>query len=305
MKAIIVRGVRKDFGKLSVLKGIDLDVEQGEVFTLLGANGAGKSTLINILTTLSRPNHGTVSIMGLDPIQDGNRVRKLISLNAQTATLDGEFSGMENLRLVAQLRGVKDRKTAITTLAERLDLTSFLNRQVKTYSGGMRRRLDIAMSLIGNPQIVFLDEPTTGVDPQNRLALWQMIREIRDAGKTVFLTTQYLDEADALSDHIGFIHDGVIVKYGTPNEIKQRVITTYTVQVKSGEQKVAENALAMAGIDYTIVEHNISLSAVNAKKALAVLLATSITIERFDRDESDLESIFLNVINQGGSYANN
>lgn len=243
--------------------------------------------------------------MGLDPIQDGNRVRKLISLNAQTATLDGEFSGMENLRLVAQLRGVKDRKTAITTLAERLDLTSFLNRQVKTYSGGMRRRLDIAMSLIGNPQIVFLDEPTTGVDPQNRLALWQMIREIRDAGKTVFLTTQYLDEADALSDHIGFIHDGVIVKYGTPNEIKQRVITTYTVQVKSGEQKVAENALAMAGIDYTIVEHNISLSAVNAKKALAVLLATSITIERFDRDESDLESIFLNVINQGGSYANN
>lgn len=305
MKAITVRGVRKDFGKLSVLKGIDLDVEQGEVFTLLGANGAGKSTLINILTTLSRPNHGTVSIMGLDPIQDGNRVRKLISLNAQTATLDSEFSGMENLRLVAQLRGVKDRKTAITTLAERLDLTSFLNRQVKTYSGGMRRRLDIAMSLIGNPQIVFLDEPTTGVDPQNRLALWQMIREIRDAGKTVFLTTQYLDEADALSDHIGFIHDGVIVKYGTPNEIKQRVITTYTVQVKSGEQKVAENALAMAGIDYTIVEHNISLSAVNAKKALAVLLATSITIERFDRDESDLESIFLNVINQGGSYANN
>ncbi|MCS9983630.1 ABC transporter ATP-binding protein [Weissella paramesenteroides] len=305
MKAITVRGVRKDFGKLAVLKGIDLDVEQGEVFTLLGANGAGKSTLINILTTLSRPNHGTVSIMGLDPIQDGNRVRKLISLNAQTATLDDEFSGMENLRLVAQLRGVKDRKTAITTLAERLDLTSFLNRQVKTYSGGMRRRLDIAMSLIGNPQIVFLDEPTTGVDPQNRLALWQMIREIRDAGKTVFLTTQYLDEADALSDHIGFIHDGVIVKYGTPNEIKQRVITTYTVQVKSGEQKVAENALAMAGIDYTIVEHNISLSAVNAKKALAVLLATSITIERFDRDESDLESIFLNVINQGGSYANN
>lgn len=305
MKAITVCGVRKDFGKLSVLKGIDLDVEQGEVFTLLGANSAGKSTLINILTTLSRPNHGTVSIMGLDPIQDGNRVRKLISLNAQTATLDSEFSGMENLRLVAQLRGVKDRKTAITTLAERLDLTSFLNRQVKTYSGGMRRRLDIAMSLIGNPQIVFLDEPTTGVDPQNRLALWQMIREIRDAGKTVFLTTQYLDEADALSDHIGFIHDGVIVKYGTPNEIKQRVITTYTVQVKSGEQKVAENALAMAGIDYTIVEHNISLSAVNAKKALAVLLATSITIERFDRDESDLESIFLNVINQGGSYANN
>ncbi|MCI1986706.1 MAG: ABC transporter ATP-binding protein [Lactobacillus sp.] len=304
MNAIEVRAVTKDFGKLAVLKGINLDVKQGEIFTLLGANGAGKSTLINILTTLSQPQSGTVSLMGLDPTKAGNHVRELISLNAQTATLDGEFTGAENLRLIAQLRGIKDQKVEIAAIATRLDLTGFLNRKVKTYSGGMRRRLDIAMSLIGDPQIVFLDEPTTGVDPQNRLALWRSIREIRDAGKTVFLTTQYLDEADALSDHIAFIHDGVIVKHGTPEEIKQRVTTTYTLQVAPNDKDAADQTLTTNGIDYTQGEHGISLTATNATKALTTLLSAQITIEHYDRDEADLESVFLNVTNREAANEN-
>lgn len=304
MNAITVRGVTKNFGELSVLKGVNLDVQQGEIFTLLGANGAGKSTLINILTTLSLPNSGTVSIMGFDPRKDGKAVRKLISLNAQTATLDGEFSGAENLRLIAQLRGVRNERAEIAVLATRLNLTDFLHRKVKTYSGGMRRRLDIAMSLIGNPQIVFLDEPTTGVDPQNRLELWQMIREIRDAGKTVFLTTQYLDEADALSDHIAFIHDGTIVKYGTPAAIKQRVVATYTLQVAPSDQDAAGTALSKAGIHYVQAEHGVTLSADSGNAALASLLDAQINVEHFDRDETNLESVFLDVTGKVEKYEN-
>ena len=220
MNAIEVQGVTKAVGQLQVLKGIDLTVEQGEIFTLLGENGAGKSTLINILATLSPANAGLVSILGLDPVHDGNRVRQLISLNAQETTFDEGFTGTDNLRLVARLRGIKNPQKSINEIAERLDLGGFLNQKVKTYSGGMKRRLDLAMSLLGDPDLIFLDEPTTGVDPKNRLALWQLIRDIRNAGKTVFLTTQYLDEADALSEHIAFIRDGVIVKHGTPAEIK-------------------------------------------------------------------------------------
>ena len=157
----------------------------------------------------------------MDPKKKGNAIRQQISLNAQEATVDGEFTGYQNLKLIAALRGVKDVKNEIDRVAKRLDLTEFLNRKVMTYSGGMRRRLDLAISLIGNPQIIFLDEPTTGVDPKNRLALWEMIDEMRKAGKTVFLTTQMLEEADRLSDHIAFINNGEIVRYGTPKEMKQ------------------------------------------------------------------------------------
>lgn len=295
MKAIVVKDVTKDFGPLPVLKGVNLEVEQGEIFTLLGANGAGKSTLINILTTLSQPTAGTVAIMGLDPRTAGNQVRRLMSLNAQATTLDGEFTGAENLRLIARLRGVNDVPAEIEGLAQRLDLSSFLNRKVKTYSGGMRRRLDLAMSLLGNPQLIFLDEPTTGVDPQNRLALWQMIRELRDAGKTVFLTTQYLDEADALSDHIAFIHDGVIVKSGTPAAIKQRVTATYTLQVAPADEAVATATLGAAGITFTPTEHGLSLTAKQGEPALTALLDAGVTVTHYDQDKTDLESVFLNV----------
>lgn len=303
MNAIEVRGVTKSFGALAVLKGIDLTVAQGEVFTLLGANGAGKSTLIDILTTLSRADAGTVRIMGLDPVRDGRRVRTLISLNAQAATVDEAFTGAANLRLIAQLRGVNDIDAAVSTLAAQLGLTPFLARKVQTYSGGMRRRLDLAMSLLGDPAVIFLDEPTTGVDPKNRLALWAMIRALRTAGKTVFLTTQNLEEADALSDHIAFIHEGTIVKNGTPEAIKQRVVATYTIRVAAGQTAAAAAALTAAQLAFTQDHDRLSVAAAGAAQALAALLAQGLTVQHYDRDEADLETVFLNVTAEEADHA--
>ncbi|WP_054745820.1 ABC transporter ATP-binding protein [Amylolactobacillus amylophilus] len=254
MVAIKVENVTKSFGQLDVLQGVSLTVGRGEVFTLLGENGAGKTTLINILTTLSRQNSGRVRILGLDPQKKGNAIRRQISLNAQEATVDGEFTGYQNLRLVAKLRGVKDVSTEIERVARQLNLTDFLKRKVLTYSGGMRRRLDLAMSLIGDPQIIFLDEPTTGVDPKNRLALWQIITEMRDDGKTVFLTTQMLEEADRLSDHIAFINNGQIVRYGTPQEMKQLAQEKFVLSVQT--EQLAETKKSTAKCKNHIYGHN-------------------------------------------------
>jgi ABC-2 type transport system ATP-binding protein len=304
VKAIEVSGVTKQFGTLQVLKGINLTVEQGEIFTLLGENGAGKSTLINILATLSAQNQGQVKILGLDPIKQGNQVRPLIALNAQDTTFDAEFSGLDNLKLIAKLRGIQNISAAIDRVAQQLDLTAFLSRKVKTYSGGMRRRLDLAMSLLGDAKVIFLDEPTTGVDPKNRLALWQMIKAIRDAGKTVFLTTQYLDEADALSDHIGFIRDGVIVKYGTPAEIKQRVTATYTMTTADNQSAQTQTLLNEAGLSFTLTDANFNLHADVAPQALTLMLENNLTVLHYDRDEADLESVFLAINDQENIYAN-
>ena len=304
MKAIEVNGVTKQFGTLQVLKGINLTVAQGEIFTLLGENGAGKSTLINILATLSAQDQGQVKILGLDPIKQGNQVRPLIALNAQDTTFDAEFSGLDNLKLIAKLRGIQNISAAIDRVAQQLDLTEFLARKVKTYSGGMRRRLDLAMSLLGDAKVIFLDEPTTGVDPKNRLALWQMIKAIRDAGKTVFLTTQYLDEADALSDHIGFIRDGVIVKYGTPAEIKQRVTATYTITTVDNQVAQTQALLNEAGLSFTLTDTNFNLHADVAPRALTLILENNLTVLHYDRDEADLESVFLAINDQEKTHAN-
>ncbi|WP_225352026.1 ABC transporter ATP-binding protein [Secundilactobacillus similis] len=275
------------------------------MFTLLGENGAGKSTLINILTTLSQADAGTVSIMGLDLVKNGNQVRQQMTLNAQSMTVDEDFTGLDNLRLIATLRNVQDVPAAIEAVATQLDLTTFLKRKVKIYSGGMKRRLDIAMSLLGNPQIVFLDEPTTGVDPKNRLALWQLIREMRDAGKTVFLTTQYLDEADALSDHIAFIRDGRIVKSGTPAEIKQRVTESYTLTVTPSQRAEAATALTAAKIAYTEQTGSFKLTASLAPVALSLLMDQHLTVQQYDLDEISLEDVFLNVTDTEATHAIN
>jgi ABC-2 type transport system ATP-binding protein len=295
MNAIEVQNLHKHFGKVDVLKGVTLSVARGEIFTLLGENGAGKSTLINILATLSRADEGSVQILGLDPLTAGNQVRQCISLNAQTMTLDESFSGIDNLRLIAALRNIPAPDAAINALAERLGMTSFLQRQVKTYSGGMKRRLDIALSLLGDPEIIFLDEPTTGVDPKNRLALWRIIRELRDGGKTVFLTTQYLDEADALSDHMAFIADGRIVKFGTPAQIKRQVRATATVEVASSAQTAATEALTAAQLPFTRAAARFTFAQAVAARGLATLLASGVTIKRYQQDEADLESVFLAV----------
>jgi ABC-2 type transport system ATP-binding protein len=219
--AIQVRGLEKSYKKLHVLRGVDLDVERGSIFALLGSNGAGKTTVVRILSTLLKADAGTASVDDYDVTTQPANVRESISLTGQFAAVDEVLSGRENLVLIARLRHLKDPGAIADDLLKRFSLTDAAKRKVATYSGGMRRRLDIAMSLIGNPKVIFLDEPTTGLDPEARLEVWQTVRQLADGGTTVLLTTQYLDEAEHLADRIAILHEGRIIVNGTLDELKQ------------------------------------------------------------------------------------
>lgn len=295
MKAISVEHVSKSFGTNHVLKDINLQVKQGEIFTLLGENGAGKSTLINILTTLSTADSGTLSIMGVDVQKSPDKIRELISYNAQSTTLDDEFTGLENLMIIAKLRNLPAPKKTIEALAERLDLQSFLHKKVGKYSGGMRRRVDIAMSLLGNPAVIFLDEPTAGIDPKNRLEIWNIIKELKNSGKTIFLTTQYLEEADQLSDHIGFMNNGRIVLYGTPEEVKNNTQEQVMVQVDANQLDTAASLLKPDYAEEETSENGIKIEKRQLQPAILTLANHHIAIEKVIPVESRLEEIFLSV----------
>ncbi|TQK18027.1 ABC-2 type transport system ATP-binding protein [Microbacterium sp. SLBN-154] len=220
--AVRIRGLEKAFGDLSVLRGVDLDVPTGSIYALLGSNGAGKTTAIRILATLLRADAGTVEIQGQDAAAEPARVREAISLTGQFAAVDEVLTGRENLVLVARLRHVADPGDTADRLLARFSLTEAGGRRVGTYSGGMRRRLDIAMSLIGDPPVVLLDEPTTGLDPQARIEVWDAVRELARGGTTILLTTQYLDEAEQLADRIAILHEGRIIAEGTLDDLKRR-----------------------------------------------------------------------------------
>ena len=219
--ALHVKGLEKSYKKLEVLRGVDFDVARGSIFALLGANGAGKTTVVNILSTLLKADAGTANVNGFDVATQAGDVREAISLTGQFAAVDEILSGRENLTLVARLRHLKDPGMIADDLLKRFSLTDAAARRVSTYSGGMRRRLDIAMSLIGNPPVIFLDEPTAGRDPQGRIEVWQAVRELAGHGTTVLLTTQYLDEAEQLADRIAILHGGRIMVNGTLAELKR------------------------------------------------------------------------------------
>ncbi|MEU4222777.1 ATP-binding cassette domain-containing protein [Nonomuraea sp. NPDC026600] len=218
---IHVQGLQKSYKELRVLRGVDFEVARGSIFALLGSNGAGKTTVVKILSTLLKADAGTARVNGLDVATQPADVRESISLTGQFAAVDEILSGRENLVLVARLRHLKDPGRIADDLLTRFSLTDAGARKVATYSGGMRRRLDIAMSLIGDPPVIFLDEPTTGLDPQARIEVWQAIRELAHQGTTVLLTTQYLDEAEQLADRIAILHQGRIIVNGTLAELKQ------------------------------------------------------------------------------------
>jgi ABC-2 type transport system ATP-binding protein len=219
--AISVQGVTKSFGKLEVLTGVDFEVEPGSIFALLGSNGAGKTTLIRILSTLLRADAGVAQVGGVDVAQNPAAVRERISLTGQFAAVDETLSGRENLVLIARLRHVPQPGRVADDLLARFSLTDAGARKVATYSGGMRRRLDIAMSLIGSPAVIFLDEPTTGLDPEARIEVWDTVAQLAKGGTTVLLTTQYLDEAEHLADRIAILHEGRIIVNGTLADLKQ------------------------------------------------------------------------------------
>ena len=222
---IVLRGVSKSFGATEVLKGLDLRVEGGTVFALLGPNGAGKTTIINILSTLVAPDAGTASVAGFDTVRDRDAVKQTISLTGQSAAVDELLTGEENLRMMGRLSGLSRSASAAraTELLTRFELVEAASKRVKTYSGGMRRRLDLGISLLLTPPVVFLDEPTTGLDTRSRQELWDVIRSLAANGTTVFLTTQYLEEADQLADRIAVLDHGSIVAEGMPSELKARV----------------------------------------------------------------------------------
>lgn len=217
---ISLRGVEKSFGDLRVLRGVDLDVPRGTIFALLGSNGAGKTTLVRILSTLLRADAGAAAVAGREVASDPAGVREEISLTGQFAAVDEVLTGRENLALVARLRHLRNPGAVADALLGRFSVTDAGARAAGTYSGGMRRRLDIAMSLVGDPRVIFLDEPTTGLDPEARREVWDTVRSLADGGTTVLLTTQYLDEAERLADRIAILHEGRILVEGTLDDLK-------------------------------------------------------------------------------------
>lgn len=218
---ISAKELKKSYKKTEVLKGVDFDVRCGEIFALLGSNGAGKTTIIKILSTLLKADSGSASICGFDVFQEPEKVRKSISLTGQFTAVDEVLTGRENLKMIAKLRGITNVNQIADNLLERFGLCDAENRRVETYSGGMKRRLDIAMSLVGTPAVIFLDEPTTGLDPEARIEVWKAVKELADGGTTILLTTQYLDEAEQLADKIAILHGGVIIANGTLTELKK------------------------------------------------------------------------------------
>ena len=244
--AIRVQGIEKSYKELHVLRGVDFEVAPGSIFALLGSNGAGKTTMVRILSTLLKPDAGTAVVNRFDVAAEPLRVRESISLTGQFAAVDEILTGRENLILVAKLRHLKNPGNVADELLAQFSLTDAGARKVSTYSGGMRRRLDIAMSLIGEPDVIFLDEPTTGLDPEARIEVWQVIKGLANQGTTVLLTTQYLDEAEQLADRIAILHQGTIIANGTLTELK-KLLPPAKVEYVEKQPSLEDIFLALVG----------------------------------------------------------
>jgi ABC-2 type transport system ATP-binding protein len=301
--AISVGNLKKSYKKVDVLRGVSFTVEKGTIFALLGANGAGKTTTINILTTLLNADSGTATIGGYDVDKQADKVRNTISLTGQFAAVDPMLTGRENLMLIAQLRHVANPARIAAQLLEKFDLTDAADRYTTTYSGGMRRRLDIAMSLIGSPSIIFLDEPTTGLDPQSRNSMWATIRSLAESGITVFLTTQYLEEADQLADRIAVLAAGKIVAEGTASQLK-KLLPQGQIELRFNDQtQLDQAAKVLSKYEGTKNDEALSLtiSTDGSAKQLAGLFnqieTAGIEISEFSQKQPTLDDAFLKIIN--------
>jgi len=244
--SIQVQGLRKSYKALHVLKGVDFEVEKGSIFALLGSNGAGKTTIVKILTTLLKQDSGTATVNGFDVALAPGNVRQSISLTGQFAAVDEILTGRENIIMIARLRHLSNPHLIADDLLKRFSLTDAADRRASTYSGGMRRRLDLAMSFVGKPQLIFLDEPTTGLDPEGRIEVWKIVKELAGRGTTVFLTTQYLDEAEQLADRIAILHEGKIIANGTLEELK-KLFPNVKVEYIEKQPTLEEIFLAIVG----------------------------------------------------------
>ena len=303
--AVHVRGLRKAYGTHVVLDGIDLDVPEGTVFALLGPNGAGKTTAIHILSTLISADDGEVRIGGIDVASDPNAIRGLIGLTGQVSAVDGQFTGAENLRLMADLSHLPKEagRRRVTELLERFDLVDAANKPAMTYSGGMRRRLDLAMTLVGEPRIIFLDEPTTGLDPRSRRVMWDIVRDLVADGVTIFLTTQYLEEADRLASRIAMLDGGRIVAQGTPAELK-RLVPGGSVRLEFGDAAELDRAASLLeggardeqGMALEVPSNGLH----SLRDLLDRLDAESIAVDGLSVRSADLDDVFLSLTGRTG-----
>ncbi len=298
--AILVAGLRKSFGDKVVLDGVDLTVDEGTVFALLGPNGSGKTTIVRILSTLIPADSGEMRVAGHDVLDDADGVRTAIGVTGQFAAVDELLTGEENLRLMADLHHLGNvGRSRIVELLERFDLVDAARKPVSTYSGGMRRRLDLAMTLVGEPLVIFLDEPTTGLDPRSRRTMWESIHDLVSRGVTVFLTTQHLDEADHLADHIAVLDHGRIVAEGSPDELKRRIPGGHVeLQFTTGD--ALHDAARLLGTRSTS-EDALRLqvpsdgSVTELRRLLARLDEAHIDVEHLSIHTPDLDDVFFAV----------
>jgi ABC-2 type transport system ATP-binding protein len=301
--AIEVRNLAKRYEAVSVLDDVSFSVERGTVFALLGANGSGKTTTINILTTLIDADGGAAKVAGFDVATQPARVREQISVTGQFAAVDDVLTARENLVLMGQLRHVADPRRTAADLLDRFDLSDAADRRLLTFSGGMRRRLDIAMSLVGDAPIIFFDEPTTGLDPQSRSDMWLTIRRLVDHGTTVFLTTQYLDEADRLADQIAILHNGTIVTHGTPDELKATVPGGRVELAFSDETQLAAAQRALEGRhDVTRLDGKLAVATTSSVSAMADLFIhldhDGIEPTGFSTALPTLDDVFFSILDE-------
>ncbi len=302
--AISVNGLEKSFKDLKVLKKIDFKVKKGSIFALLGPNGAGKTTTIKILSTLLKPDKGNARVSGFDVIIQSDQVRGEISLTGQYAAVDEILTGRENLQMIGKLRHLSDVNKKAEELLARFDLLDAADRPVSTYSGGMRRRLDLAMSLLGSPSVIFLDEPTTGLDPQSRLTMWEIIKNLKDSGITVFLTTQHLEEADQLADRIAILNDGKIVAKGSAAELK-KMLPHGHIELKFSDEKDLQSVGNLLADYETNLNKEIRTLVIvtdgsikQMTDILKQLETAEVDITEFTQKPPTLEDVFLSIISK-------
>jgi ABC-2 type transport system ATP-binding protein len=295
--AITAAGLRKSYQDKVVLDGIDLDVRAGSVFSLLGPNGAGKTTTVNILTTLAQADGGSVRVAGHDVDTEAKAVRKAIGVTGQFAAVDELLTGQENLQLMVDLSPVENGKRVVAELLERFELTESAQKPTSTYSGGMRRKLDLAMTLVGDPRIIFLDEPTTGLDPRSRRTMWSIVKDLVADGVTIFLTTQYLDEADQLADRIAVLDRGRLVAQGTPDELKRQIPGTHVRLRFTNVAELDAAARVIAGSTRDDEALSLRVPGDGGTKSLRNLLDRldeyAINAEEFSVHTPDLDDVFL------------
>ena len=303
---IAVRELRKAYGPHAVLDGVDITVPRGEIFALLGPNGAGKTTTVNVLSTLVRPDGGTVAVGGVDVLRDPASARRVIALTGQYASVDGFQTGEENLVMMGRLAhlGARGARRRASELVERFALSSVARRRVDTYSGGLRRRLDLAISLIAAPPVLFLDEPTTGLDPRSRNDLWEVVRGLADDGTTILLTTQYLEEADRLADTVAVLDAGRIIAEGSPEQLKRRLSGDH-IELRFGGERELSAAATLGLADAVIDRETCSLRVPAAEpvRAIQTLLAATdragIPVQNLSIITPTLDDVFLALTGHG------